>query len=135
MAIHELTIGMYARTPDTFAAAYDDGTTGPHRGRREDAVRDYTEANTATGATRTAIENYRRDSAVFRPWSKIHPDFRSDYLGRRHVLTLDTRTGGSVLAPWLGPDALPQTPARQGSTIATPAGVVIAQTEHHTLTY
>lgn len=132
MAIHELTIGMYARTPDTFAAAYDDGTTGPHRGRREDAARDYTEANTATGATRTASENYRRDSAVFRAWSKIHPDFRSDYLG--HVLTLDTRTGGSVLAPWLGPDALPQTPARQDPR-SPPRGRRHRQTEHHTLTY
>lgn len=70
---------------------------------------------------------------MFLPWSKIRPDFRSDYLGRRHVL--GTGTGGSVLAPWLGPDALAQARARQGSTIATLAGVVIAQTEHHTLTY
>lgn len=135
MAIHELTIGMYARTPDTFAAAYDDGTTGPHRGRREDAERDYTEANTATGEIRKAIEDYRIDSAVFRPWARIHPDFRSNYLGRRHVLALDTRTGGNVLAAWLGPDALPQPPSRNGSTIASSSGVILAQTEHHTLTY
>lgn len=107
MPIHELTIGVYATRPDTFAASYDDGTTGPHRSRRQDAESDYAEANTATGDTRRAIENHRRDSAVFRPWSKIHPDYRSNYLGRRHVLALDTRTGGTVLAPWLGPNALP----------------------------
>jgi hypothetical protein len=135
MNIHELTIGMYARTPDTFTAAYDDGTSGPHRGRREDAERDYTEANTATGEVRAAIENYRRDSAVFRPWARIHPDYRSNYLGCRHVLALDTRTGGTVLAPWLGPDALPKLLARSGSTIASSSGVILAHTEHHTLTY
>ena len=135
MTIHELTIGMYARTPDTFTAAYDDGTTGPHRSRREDAERDYTEANTATGEIRAAIESYRLHSDVFRAWSEIHADFRSNYLGRRHVLALDTRTGGSVLAPWLGPDALPHEPARSGSTLATRSGVIIAQTAHHTLTY
>lgn len=106
--IHELTIGKYATRPDTFAAAYDDGTTGPHRSRREDAERDYAEANTATGEIRAAIERYRRDSAIFRPWQRIHPDSRSNHHGTRHVLALDSRTGGTVLAPWLGPDVLPR---------------------------
>lgn len=106
--IHELTIGKYATRPDTFAAAYDDGTTGPHRGRREDAERDYSEANAATGAIRKAIERYRKDSAIFRAWERIPPDFRSNYGGKRHALALDSRTGGTVLTPWLGPDALPR---------------------------
>lgn len=102
-----LTIGKYSRWPDTFQAAYDDGTSGPQRGRHEDAQRDYLEANTATGEIRTAIECYRRDSKIFRKWSEIHPDFRLVKEGKRYALALDTKTGATVLAPWLGPDVLP----------------------------
>lgn len=106
--INELTIGKYSTLPDTYTAAYDDGTEGPRRARREDAEQDYREANTATGDVRAAIERYRRDSGVFRAWSKIHPDNRSNYRDTRHCLALDTTTGATVLARWLGPDALPR---------------------------
>lgn len=102
-----LTIGKYSRWPDTFQAAYDDGTAGPQRGRIEDAQRDYLEANTATGEIRTAIERYRRDSAIFREWSRIHRDSRWIKDGKRYALALDTFSGGTTLAPWLGPDVLP----------------------------
>lgn len=108
MSINELTIGKYATRPDTFTAAYDDGTEGPRRSRREDAEKDYREANAATGDIRSAIERYGRDSGVFRAWSALHPDSRSNYDGRRHCLAYDRRSGGTTLAPWLGPDVLPR---------------------------
>ena len=73
----------------------------------EDAQRDYLEANTATGEIRTAIERYRRDSAIFREWSRIHRDSRWIKDGKRYALALDTFSGGTTLAPWLGPDVLP----------------------------
>jgi hypothetical protein len=106
--VNELTIGKHATLPDTYTAAYDDGTRGPHRSRRRDAERDYTDANTATGDVRTAIEKYGRTSKVFRAWSTIHPDFRSNYRDERHCLALDSISGATVLVRWLGPDALPQ---------------------------
>lgn len=41
-----------------------------------------------------------------------------------------------MLAPWLGPVVLPQHPTPTGATIATTtAGVIIAQTTHHSITY
>lgn len=106
--INELTIGKNSMIPDTYTAAYDDGTEGTRRSRREDAERDYTHANGSTGHVRAAIEKYGRDSNVFCAWSAIHADFRSSYRGARHCLALDSTTGATVLAQWLGPDVLPR---------------------------
>lgn len=66
--------------PHTFAAAYDDGATGPDLSRRQDT---------------------ERDSNVFRPWARI---------------PLDTRAGGTVLTPWIGPAALTEQSTKAASS-------------------
>jgi hypothetical protein len=59
------------------------------------------------------ITAYGPDSTVFKPWDQIHADYRStgneSWGGRdgvRRAMTLDSRTGGTVLTPWLGPKVL-----------------------------
>jgi len=88
--------------PTTYIARYTDGTVGPERSTREAAERDFRDANSRP-QQRSLIERFGLDSSVFHQWSRIHPDYRSTSGGERTVLTLDTKTGATVLATWIGP--------------------------------
>lgn len=50
-----------------------------------------------------AIQDYGKNSSVFRSWSAIHRDYKSTTDGRS-VLVMGPR--GTTLVPWLGPKAL-----------------------------
>ena len=86
-----------------YAALYDDNTRGPRCRTRAEAERDYDKANAATGEQRNAIEHFGALSGVFMKWSKIHSDFKTEIDGRRYALAMDTFTGATVLAEWIGP--------------------------------
>ncbi len=55
-------------------------------------------------AAQKDLSRYGADSAVFRTWSKIHSDFKTNTDGVKRVLANDK--GATVLAPWRGPKVL-----------------------------
>lgn len=58
------------------------------------------------GNTTPTAARFAPDSAVYRLWADIHPDFRTIHDGARFVLAMDLESGATVLAPWNGPAAL-----------------------------
>lgn len=100
--VHSRIIRAFTSKPG-YVAMYDDGTTGPARATRARAEVDYRNANAHAGTLRDEIERYGMDSAVFRPWGTIHPDFKGVYDGKRSCVALDCIRGRSVLVPWRGP--------------------------------
>ena len=100
-------INQFDRTKQTlFFAIYDDGTSGPERQDQDKAVKDFRDANAASGEVRTDIERYGLDSSVFRAWGKIHKDFKGIIDGRRTCLVFDTLHAGTTITAWRGPKAL-----------------------------
>ena len=88
-----------------YAALYSDNTRGPRRRTREEAERDFDKADTATGERREAIERFGALSNVFKAWSAVHADFKSEDREKRYVLAMDTLTGATTLTRWIGPRA------------------------------
>lgn len=100
-------INQFDRTrPTRFIVTYDDGTSGPERGDRERAEKDFRDANAVSGNVRADIERYGLDSGVFREWGKIRKDFKGRIDGQRVCLVFDSLHAGTTLTAWRGPKIL-----------------------------